>query len=294
MPELKKMTIRGFLILTVVSLVGSGAAITGDMLAEELPPVTLAAFRFLLASIFLYAVLLIKKEQIYLYLRDLPLFIILALSGIVFYNILLFYGLRFTDALNCSIITATSSLTIFLLAVICLKEKFRLRHFIGVLLSIGGVLVVITGGSVESLVTLSINYGDLIIMSTTILWALYSILGKKLMERYSPLATTTITCSIGTAMLFVIMIFKRAFIPVPPLSLFSWTNLFILGVLSTGLAFYWWYEGIKESGAGNSAIFLNVIPVATLIYSQVILHQPLSIPHFSGVSLIVVGLYLIT
>lgn len=294
MAEVKKLTVRGFFLLTVVSLVGSGAAITGDLLADELPPVTLAAFRFLLATVFLYAVLIIKKEQVYLYLRDLPLFIILALTGIVFYNILLFYGLRFTDAVNCSIITATSSLTMFLLAVLFLKEKFRLRHLCGVLLSIGGVLVVITGGSLDALIHLSMNAGDLIILSTTIMWALYSILGKKLMSRYSPLATTTITCSIGTVILLIMMVFKRAFFPAPSLSLVSWSHLFILGVLSTGLAFYWWYEGIKESGASNSAIFLNVIPVTTLIYSQVILHQPLSVPHFSGVSLIVVGLYLIT
>ncbi len=294
MAEVKKITVRSFLILSVVTLVGSGAAITGDLLADKLPPVTLSAFRFLLASFFLYAILIIRKEQVFLDLRDLPCFIILALTGIVFYNILLFYGLRFTDAVNCSIITSTSSVIMYMMAVLFLKETFSYRHFSGILLSVSGVLLVITAGSTDALMQLSFNPGDLIILSTTVLWAFYSISGQKLMDRYSPLVTTTITCTIGTVILLMIMLVKRTFFAVPSLSFVSWSHLLILGVLSTGLAFYWWYEGIKESGAGNAAIFLNIVPVTTLIYSQLILHQPLSIPHFTGVSLIVAGLYLIT
>jgi len=288
-----RLTVKGVIILSAVSLISSGAALTGDTLSDHLPPVTLSTFRFTLGTVFLYFIVALKKETIYFNLRDLPLFVFLALTGIVLYNLVMFYGLQFTNAVNCSLITSSSAAVIYLFALVFLKETFHIRHLSGILLAFGGVTVAMLGTTETHGLPVKINPGDVLIIVSTLLWALYSIGGSFAMKKYSPLATTTITCTIGTFILLFITVGKRALLPFPDLSSSLWLQLIFLGVISTGLAFFWWYEGIKEIGASYSAMFLNVVPVSTLIFSQVIMHQPFTFFQLSGVFLVVVGLFLI-
>jgi len=205
----------------------------------------------------------------------------------------MFYGLRFTSAVNCSLITSTSAAMMYLFALIFLKEAFRWRHFSGILLAFGGVFLAIAGSAERSLLPLQLNPGDLWILLSTVLWAFYSVAGKKAMRKYTPLITTTITCTVGTIMLLLIALFKRAFYPFPELSISLWGQLIFLGTVSTGLAFYWWYQAIEEAGASYSAMFLNVVPISTLVLSQLLMHQPVTPFQVSGVFLVVVGLFMI-
>jgi len=288
-----RLSLKAFLMLSAVSLLSSGAALTGEVLSDRFPPVTLSTLRFLLGTIFLYFIIAWRKEKIYFYLKDLPLFIFLASTGIVLYNLVMFYGLRLTSAVNCSLITSTSAAMMYLFALIFLKEVFRLRHLLGILMAFLGVFVAIAGSKEGPMFPLKFNPGDLWILFSTFFWALYSIAGKTAMQKYTPLAATTITCTVGTAMLLLIMVFKRTLLPFPDLSLSLWMQLIFLGAICTGLAFYWWYRGIEEAGASYSAMFLNVVPVSTLILSQVLMYQPISACQVSGISLVVAGLFLI-
>ena len=288
-----RLSLKTFLLLTAVTLISSGAALTGEVLSERFPPITLSTLRFLLGTLFLYFLLAVKREKVFFYLKDLPLFLLLAFSGIVFYNLIMFHGLRFTSAVNCSLITSTSAALMYLFALIILKEPFRLRHLWGILLAFGGVFLAMAGSIDQPLLSLQLNPGDLWILLSTILWAVYSVAGKTAMKKYSPLATTTITCTVGTAALLFIAAFKKTFFPLPELSASLWIQLIFLGTISTGLAFYWWYQAIEEAGASYSAMFLNVVPLSTLLLSQILMHQPVTAFQVSGVFLVVLGLFLI-
>jgi drug/metabolite transporter (DMT)-like permease len=102
----------------------------------------------------------------------------LAITGIVGFNVLMYVSLNYTTSIHAAIVDASTPVVAAILGFFLLKERLTGRQTMGIVLSISGVLWIITGGSWEIVRSLSFNIGDLIMFTAVVFWAIYSIIIK--------------------------------------------------------------------------------------------------------------------
>lgn len=283
---------KTYILLILVPLFWGGAFTAGKLAVGEVPPFTVAFLRFFLAAICLIPVMLIWDPTGWkLKLNQLPPLILLGLSGVFAYNALFFSGLMHTTAISGSLIIAANPMATSILSALVLKEKFSAKQILGILISFSGVLFVITKGSLETLTTQSFNIGDLMMIGAMLSWAIYSIVGKKVMDGLSAITSTTYAIIIGTIFFLPFLLYElRSFSlsQVPPA---SWLAIIYMSLFASVLGFVWWYQGIKKIGAAKAAIFVNLVPIFSIFIASFFGEQVLVV-QLLGAALVISGVYL--
>lgn len=262
-------------------------------MTQMLPPFTIGAIRFTIAGLIFVIWILAKKKKLPRGDKNFYFTLLLvSLTGIVFYNSILYLGLRYTSVINGTIINSFNPIPTILLAVIILKEKINWSNISGAILSIVGVFLIMSSGSLTTISKFSM--GDIIILLNTFVWALFSVLGKKVMKVMSPLETVAFTTLMGLPFLWIISSFELHANQVNSLPGSAIAMLVFLGIFASFLAFIWWYKGVQDFGASGAAIFYNLIPLYVLIISSVFLKEPIYSYQIIGGGLIIAGVLLST
>ncbi|KUO51465.1 MAG: hypothetical protein APF76_13965 [Desulfitibacter sp. BRH_c19] len=281
-------------ILLLVATTSWGASFVAARYAvQELHPLIAASWRFILAFIVLLPILIAKEGKSSLVsVRDLPLLFAAGFTGIVLYNVCFFTGLKTTYAINGSLIVATGPVITALLSSWFLKEKVTIKHWLGLLLSISGVIVIISLGSMEVLLNLNFNQGDILIAFGVFNWSLYTIVGKFTSKKFSSLLTITYACGIGAIVLTLLSIPYYRFFSIDTISGWTIFSIVFLAIVASAMAFLFWFHGVKYLGASKVAVFQNVVPLTAAVFSIFILGEELSYYHFAGGLLIFIGVYI--
>lgn len=106
--------------------------------------------------------------------------LLLAVTGVAGYNTIIYFALQYTTSINASVVNSTTPLFIAILAIFILREKLLAHQAAGILLSVFGILYIISKGSIEMFLSWKINAGDLYVLAAVIMWALYSVIGKNI------------------------------------------------------------------------------------------------------------------
>lgn len=285
------MNKRSFILMLIVPFLWALNFVFGKVLVDILPPYTIAAGRFTVAGIIFGLWIIFRKKRLP---RKDPKFILtlvlISLASIVTYNGTLYLGLSYTTVVNGTIVNSFNPIATMILAAVILKERASWQQGVGAVLSILGVFIIMSGGSLSSLN--KFNIGDVIIFFNTFVWALFSVLGKKVMNVLSPLESIAFTTLMGLPLLWIISGIELSFFPVYSL---PWPAVFLiifLGVFASVIAFVWWYQGIKDFGASGASIFYNLIPLYALIISSVFLGESIFAFHIIGCVLIIGGIFI--
>lgn len=256
-------------------------------------PYSAAFLRFLMASFFLLF-LTIRIEGRLPKLKPDKIFImfLLGLSGVFSYNLFFFFGLKYIQANQASLIIATNPIFITLSAALFFKESLNLSKIIGLCLSFTGALIVISNGNLFDVLNLRLEKGELLIFGCVASWVAYSILGKKAMNDFSPIVSVCYSSIAGTILLFFPALFKGVFSNIFNYNLVEWASLFYLGFFGTALGFSWYYAGIKQIGPMKAGVFINFVPISAIILAFFILKEPLTISLIIGAILVIAGVYL--
>ena len=283
---------------TYVLLVGSmliwgGTWVSGRIVAAEMTPLSAAFLRFAVASVFLLLLTTRMEGRFTWPRRDqwLPL-TLLGASGVATYNVLFFLGLQTVPAGRAALIIACIPAVLALVSGLFLGERLGRVRALGIPLSLAGVLVILSRGRPETLFTGGVSLGDGCILGCVAAWSVYSLLGKRCMTGMSPLFAVSWSCILGDAMLLPLALAEGLVIQVGSASGVVWANLLYLGVLATGLAFYWYYLGIRSLGASRAGVFINLVPVAAITLGALILDEPLTLSMAVGGVMVVSGVWL--
>ena len=164
----------------------------------ELPPLTVAAIRFLLAGLLMTGWVCWRGEWNWRIIRESWFsLLILACVGIFGYNALFNIGMQYTSAINGALVIVINPVTTSLVAVLFFGERWSWLQGLGAVLSMTGVLIVITRADLSVLQSLSLNQGDLLLLGAVLMWTTYAILGKVVMRKVSPLLSTAVTMLFG-------------------------------------------------------------------------------------------------
>ncbi|MFN8634801.1 MAG: DMT family transporter [Chloroflexota bacterium] len=285
-------------VLTVLTLVGAtagwgvGATMT-RLAAPEVAPLTLTSLRFGLGALLLLAILVWRGESAVLPARrDLPPLLVLGALGVTAFGALHTFGLQLTSAAEGTLIQGLSPLLTLLLASRLVGEVVRRAQVAGGLVALGGLAVLLIGGSAAWGGGPDRLRGDLVLIGACLCWTAYNVSVRLLAGRIRVDRSSAHALLVGTALLLPLVVWEPTRVPLVSFSLTTWLALAYLAVVSTCLAYIWWNDGIRTIGAGRAAMFSFVGPVAAMLSAIPILGEWPSPPQLVGGGLILFGLFI--
>ncbi|WP_445491700.1 DMT family transporter [Niallia sp. 03133] len=252
-------------------------------------PAAVAAWRFGIAAIVMGIVLFFTEGMKKITLqKNRGIFLLLGIIGIFGFNSLFFIGLKYTSPVNGALIMGLNPLITSLLARFILKEPLKKRQIIGMMMAFIGVLFVLTQGSMETIKSLSFSIGDIIIFGGNICWALYSVLGRRYIKDATSMASTTYTMMIGAVCLLIFSFFSSDPVPLSQIPIGAWGSVLFMALLPSVLGYLWWNQAINIIGANKTALFFNLVPVATMIISLAA-GTPIHLSQMIGTVFVIIG-----
>ncbi len=277
-----------YVFVNVSTLLWASNFILGRVLRNEISPLTLAASRFVVASVFYAAVFGRSTFQERLSARDWALLAAMALTGVLGFPVILYRGLQLTTATNAALINATGPLMTAVMAVVLLRERLSLRHVLGGIISFFGVTLIVSGGSLERLLGWRVNPGDLYILLAVGLWGLYSVISRRATRSRSVFSVTAISMWISLPLFFA----AAGAVGQSMRTDWSWhlvLAVIYIGIFPSAVAFLSWNEGVRRVGPNRAMAFYNMLPVYGSILGFILLGESPGAQHLIGGGLIIAG-----
>lgn len=209
--------------------------------------------------------------------------------GVFFHQVLQAYALTMTTAVHTGWLIGITPIWSAVLAALFLGEVFDRWKFFALVGGFAGVILVITRGHLDpSTMALPSTRGDLLILLSTLNWAVYSVASRRTIRRVGPAVSTTGGMLAGFIMLIPLMIAKQGWRELPRLSMHGWAAVLFLGVCCSALGYLFWYRALQELDTTQVAIFLYLEPLVTLVAAVVMLREPVSFTTVAG-GLLVIG-----
>lgn len=284
------------ILLILATVLWGGNFVIGRAVAGDIPPVTLAFLRWIVAFIVFFPIAFSRtKKEWPLLKKNLGAVLILALTGVAAFNTLVYIGLHYTTSINASLMNSTTPIMIYILSFLLLKERLSKFQIVGTLLSLIGVLFIISGGSIESFLNFSFNKGDLIVLVAVFCWSIYSLLIKKYAGKLPGYSTFLVTIAIGAIMLLPFTIYEN----MTSEQAIVWSAstigaIFYVGIIASIVAFLSWNSGVVALGPNRAGIYLNFIPVFAALFAVIFLNEQLLIAQVLGGITVVAGVIIST
>jgi drug/metabolite transporter (DMT)-like permease len=279
----------------LVTLVWAGLMPTGKIALQSIPPLTIGAIRLTIGSCLLR--LYMGGNPAHRVQWGPSLIASFALLGFAGYLVGVgcsYYGLQLTTVTNAALLNAASPVSLALLSFLFLKERLSPHAVTGILLSVVGVGIIVTRGSLEVMANSQFNHGDLILLATQLSWGVYTIYGRHLMLRISPLAATTYTYVAGAVWLIVAsLVLEWGQWHPATTTLSSWIAIVYQTVFGT-FAHFWFYDAVSTIGPSRAGIFLNLVPVMAIGIAYFLLHEQITLPHLIGGAVVISGILVAT
>lgn len=190
--------------------------------------------------------------------------LIVGVLGLFSFNVLLFWGMKFTSSMNASLIVSLSPLATLGLAYIFLGEEINSRQAWGACLGIIGVLYLLAGGNLTAVKNIIFSKGDLLVLSAMLLSASYHIWVNKYASKLPNGHFTLLTSLVCLAAFTIVSPFYNGF-HIADYGKRFWIAAIALGFAGTALTYALWNKGVGRFGAGRAGVFMNMVPFSTAV-----------------------------
>ncbi|WP_129707671.1 DMT family transporter [Priestia megaterium] len=259
---------------------------------DKLDPYTLLVLRFGIGALFLLVLLVLKRYSLNIPLKYIPHLIVLGILGVFVHQVIQATALLTINASAAGWIISFSPVFTVILSVFFLHEKMTVLKASGMIVAIIGVLLVTTATNQQSFQP-SINVGYLLMILSTLNWAIYSVLLKRLHIQLPFLVLTFYMCLIGFTLTTPFLVRNKGWEMIPFLTSVEWAHLLFLGVFVSGVAYWYWAKALEVLEASQVSVFLYLEPVATLITAILLLQEKIIPLSILGGIIIIIGVILV-
>lgn len=259
---------------------------------SEIDPLSFNGLRFIFAAAVLWAVLFYKGELIRIKKGDWPKLIGMGLLGNLIYQGLFIIGIDYTYAANAAVMLGTIPIWVALFSHFFNLERMNLLKVMGVIAAFGGIVFIVSGGEKPFSLGSDTFIGDLTIITAAVVWGGYTILSKTFLDRYTPIQFSTIMATIGCVVLFLIGLPNITQLEWTSISAAAYGGVIYSGLLSIGVAYLIWNNGLQLVGAVHTSTYQNLVPVMGLIFGVVLLNESLTLLQYTGSALVIIGIIL--
>ena len=281
-------------MLVCATLFWAGNFMVGKLaFVENIPPMTLVFLRWSLVWIillpFTYKEILKNKDIIF---KNLPLLFFLALTSVGLFNSFTYLALAYTQVINASLFnTAIPAMIIFLCFLLKIERTNKFQIF-GLIISVLGILSIITKLDLNILLSLNFNKGDLIMIGGVITWGLYSSFLKKKKFTLPLLTLVHVLCTFGLIFILPQFLYELSHGFTVKLNTNLGLTLIYLALFPSIGSYYCWAGAVAIIGANRAGIFLSLIPFFSTIMAITFFNEKFQFFHLIGSILIILGLFL--
>ena len=238
---------------------------------------------------FTYKEIIKHKDTI---LNNLPLLFFLGLTSVGLFNSFTYLSLIYTQVINASLFNTAIPAIIILLCFLFKVEKTNRFQILGLIISVCGILAIITRLKLDILLSLNFNKGDLIMIGGVITWGVYSTLLKKKKFTLPLLTLVHVICTFGLISVFPQFLYEYSNGQLIKLDSNMVYTLIFLALFPSIGSYYCWAGAVSIIGANRAGIFLSLIPLFSTIMAIFYYNEQFQFFHLIGAILIVVGLFL--
>ena len=295
-PVAGEATLSVYVKLVAAMLSWGGTWVAGRVVAQAVTtPIAAAAARFTLAALVLGAVMLAKGEPIgagSLQRAWRPI-LGLALTGVFFYNLCFFYGLKHVEAGRGALVMALNPVVVATLAWWLGGERAKPLAVLGAVLAFVGCLTVIGNGDPLAPLAGRIGPGEVLLLGCVVCWTAYTFVGRRATRLVSALAATFWSCTFGAVLLWAAA-FAAGGVDWAQWSPVVWAAVAFLGVFGTAIGFTWYTDAVRVLGAARAAMFINLVPVAAVLMAAIALGETFAPSVALGGAAVLAGVWLTT
>ncbi len=286
---------RAFLLLALANLFWGGNWVIGRAVRDAIEPVTLNFWRWLVAALILAPFALpgmaANRDAIR---RSAGLLALLALTGVALFQTLVYVGLRTTTTVNAVLLNASAPLFMLLCSWAIERERATGRQIAGMLISLAGILVILSRGEPDSLLQLQFHAGDGWILLAMPAFGIYSVLLKRRPPELGGVAFLFLISVAGVMLLAPAYALEALHAPLRwPTAGEAGAVLYVAAAASVG-AFICWNRGVAVLGANAAGFTLHLLPAFGTLLAMVFLGEAFHTFHAAGVTTILAGVIVAT
>jgi drug/metabolite transporter (DMT)-like permease len=261
---------------------------------REISPAALIFSRAGLGTLLLLSLLALRRQPVWPPRDALGPLALMGFVGVAFHQLLQAYALTMTSAVTTGWLIGLIPLWSAILSALVLKERMGAVKIAGLLVGFAGAALVVTRGeSLVGLLRLPATRGDLLILASTLNWALYSVIGHGTIRRLGPTRATAGAMLLGWLMLLPVFLLTAGWSDYARLSGPGWLALLFLGLACSGLGYLFWYGALERIEASRVAAILYAEPLVTLAAAVILLGEPVGITTVAGGALVLGGVVLV-
>lgn len=285
--------LSAFLLLAAANLLWSGNWIAGRALRDAFDPVSLNFWRWVIAALALapFALREVAGKRA-LIARHAGILLLLALTGVVLFQSLVYLGLRSTTAINAVLLNSSSPLFMLLCSWLIERERASLRQVGGILISLAGIVVILSRGDPAVLRQLEFRPGDAWILLAMPAWGTYSVLLKRRPRELGGAAFAFVVAAAGVLLLAPIYAVQAARSPLAWPTLPQALGVLYIGLAASVIAFIFWNRGVALVGANAAGFTLHLLPAFGTVLAILFLGETFGAFHAVGIATILAGVML--
>lgn len=276
---------KHYFILIFCVVIWAANYLARQLLLTNFSSLFLSAFSLTVVSLFFIIIVFFTNSFVKVTKKELILFFLAGLIGLVFNQIFLFTGLQYSTASNASLIFSMAPLITALLARVILKEKITRNLIIGSIIALLGVYFVLSANG-----RFQYNIGDILLFGATVTFSCNLIFVRILSKGISPLIITTYSFLIASLMFDPFILVSVDINWNQPLIM--WLIAFLSVLIGQGITTLMWNNTMQSVGAAKSAIVLNLQPIITLLLDYWLYDTKVSGLQLVGTSLVIYGVLL--
>lgn len=277
--------------MVMTTLLWAGGFVSAKLSVVSVAPEVVAFLRFTLAGGVLFLLLWrVSPGELRIQRSDIPLLAALGLTGIAGYNLLFFWGVKLSVATDGALIIPTvNPIATLFLAALFLGEPLTRRKLAGAAACIAGQTLIFYGVVSAAETGPARVAGALLFLAAAFCWSAYSVLGRLAVRRFTPLAANAWAMLMGTAMLLPLALFRSGSLESASFTPGFWGHIFYMGIFGTAIAFWWFYSVVRRLGASRTSIFMNLVPIFTILLAGAILGERAEPVQLAGMAVVVAG-----
>lgn len=279
---------KNYLLMLMASVFWAGAFIVGKASVASFGPWTLTFYRFGIAALVMAPALwMTQRPHLKLSAMQIRQVIVLGLVGMVGYHVLFFEALKYTEASTASMIAATNPVVTAIILAISGIERLSLKKAFYLLLALVGVLLTISNWQLETLLSISANRGELLMVLAVSCWAVYSVLVKKYIGGFKPVIMSFyafLSCAVMT-LPFAVM--EGLFQASSQASQSAWLSIIYMAVFASVLGYWIQQSSIQKIGPAKTNIFINIVPVFSMTMAWLFLGETIGLVKIVSAGIII-------
>ncbi|PYZ98753.1 EamA family transporter [Alteribacter lacisalsi] len=281
--------------MIIAVLLYAGNILVGKAI-NDLPPVTIAYIRLLIAFLILLPIgIRAAWRHRSAFRNHIGPLLVLSLTGIAFFNTFIYASLQFTSTTNVAVLETVIPVVTVILSALLLKERLRLIQWTGIAISFGGAVWVVMNGQPSALTGFDWNRGDSLMIGAILTWAAYSIAVKKYMHLFPPFGALLVMTGLSLAILFPMMLGEWVITGIPAFDAGSHSvALLYLGIFPSFIALVCYNRAVDLIGPSKASVCLNLLPVFTMIGAWALLNETITVMQIAGSAVVIVGVMLTT